>query len=127
MVSHNSRAVLCAIVLLLICGAGGSVAEEGLLTGVIKDGNGAVIPGAAVRIQHWIVDSETKRNMLALDTIVRADEHGHFEASLASGAYDVFISYFGLTPVAKKVRVLAGNKTVFDAELAFDPLTKYVY
>ncbi len=78
MVSHSRYAVLCVIVLLLISGTGHSAAGDGLLSGIIKDGNGAVIPGAAVRIQHWIVD-------------------------------------------------VAGKKTVFNAELAFDPLTKYMY
>jgi hypothetical protein len=126
-VSHRvfSRVCVLSLLLLAISVLATSGAQTGTLRGVVRDPTGAVLPGAAVLIQHWRVIA-TNRSLLAVEPIVYADSGGKFVARLAPDLYDVTVSYPAFSPIAKKVEVKLGKDTRMDCELPASPLVKSV-
>ncbi len=91
--------------------------------GIVHDAAGAVLPGAAVIVQRWEWDPSTKHARLVTQPPVYTDDHGRFSVYLPFGFYDVFVSFIGLEPVAKKVEVKPVTPTNLDCELELSPVT----
>jgi hypothetical protein len=92
------------------------------ITGRITDSDGAVIAQARVLV-HW--DPSGGRSGVTKatqDLNILADDSGVYSASVPVGFYDVFVSAPAFTPVAAKVIVKEGQRTVFNAKLYVDPL-----
>lgn len=51
---------------------------------------------------------------------VKPDVRGRFDVRLAAGLYDVFVAADGFSPVCRKIRIVAGQTTAFDARLQPD-------
>jgi hypothetical protein len=94
----------------------------GILRGVIRDVNGAVVPGARVVIQSWKSDmKDSGRVTYTIDPILVTDSRGEFSSRLERGRYDVFVSYPIFLPRAKRIQIEANKETVLDIELEDDP------
>ena len=98
---------------------------SGILTGVVTDPVGAVLPGTLIRIERWGSDA-SKHPVIENEFSVYTDAKGQFSIELVPGLYDVFVSSPTFSPVAKKVNVDAGGRTLFSPQLRFDPLIKFV-
>jgi TonB-dependent receptor len=100
--------VLCMI-LLLVAGAVGQH-SSGLLTGHAVDRQGAILPGARVRLQPGDITTAT-------------NGQGEFNLiGLAPGDYTLTISYVGFVPFTKQVKITAGQAT--NVEAAMDVAAK---
>jgi Carboxypeptidase regulatory-like domain len=97
----------------------------GTFTGVITDPNGAIIPGAFIRVQDWDSD-QTSHPKLRCDGEFQANSSGRFTIELRPGDYDVFIAYPGISPFAKKVEIKKGKVTKLNRKLSVDRLTKFI-
>lgn len=79
--------------------------EKGSLLGHAADTEGALLPGARVRVQPG-------------DVAVVTNQVGEFSViNLAPGDYKVTVSYVGFAPYAADVKVVAGKPTRVDAVL----------
>jgi hypothetical protein len=116
---------LSTIVLLASLGSG--PAPTGTLRGVVRDPSGAVIPGAAILVQHWKRATSTSRPAPSIEPYVYADPQGSFSVHLAPGGYDVFISYPAFSPSAKEVIIEPSKVTPLDCELVISPLARLIY
>lgn len=103
-----------------------NVPAKGALTGVITDSNGAIIPEATIRVQHWVFDQYMQHPREKCDGEFYTNAKGRFNVALQPGDYDVFIAYPSMSPVAKKVEIKNGKTTELNRELKIDPLTKVV-
>lgn len=89
---------------------------QATITGHITDLVGAVVPKARVLI-HCDRGSGCTTDDVSVDT----DARGNYSATVETGAYDLFVSSSGMTPVAAKVIIKAGKKTRFDTSLKVAP------
>ena|SRR6185312_752821 len=117
-------AMLCCT-LLALAAQRSDIPREGL-SGVITDPNGAILPEATIQVQHWKFASYGQHPQAACDSVTHSDQNGRFSVSLPPGSYDVFVSYPTMSPVAKKIQIAVGKYTLFNVELKFDPLTKFI-
>ena len=121
----------CAVLAMLCCTLLALAAQrsdfprEGL-SGVITDPNGAILPEATIQVQHWKFASYGQHPQAACDSVTHSDQNGRFSVSLPPGSYDVFVSYPTMSPVAKKIQIAVGKYTLFNVELKFDPLAKFI-
>jgi len=104
----------------------GSDASTGRLRGTVRDGTGAIVPGAAILIQHWQPGNNGKHWVPINEPLVYTDFQGQFSVQLPPGLYDVFISYSALSPVAKKTKVESGKDVKLNCELSFIPLVESI-
>jgi len=104
----------------------GSDPSNGTLHGTVRDGTGAIVPGAAILIQHWQIGKNGKHSVPIEEPLFYADSQGQFLVHLPPGLYDVFISYPTLSPVAQKTKVEAGKEVMLNCELSFSPLVESI-
>jgi TonB-dependent receptor len=79
--------------------------SKGTISGVVKDGQGAVLPGARIELQP------------AVHPLV-SDGQGAFTLTdVPAGAYTVTISYVGFAPYSGTLTVVAGQAARIDATL----------
>lgn len=97
---------------------------DGVLTGVVTDPDGAVVPDATIRIQHWTYDKFGQTPREKCDAEIYADRAGRFAVRLHPGGYEVFVGFPGLAAVVKSVRIRSGKTTKFNQRLRFDPSAK---
>ena len=120
--------LLCAPSLLSRQGVAAADAQSrGNLSGTVIDASGAVIPNAAIRIEHWMLDRAGQgRWLLHEDALITTNGAGGLSVSLPPGTYEVFVSYVGMVPLAKNVDIKEGNTTKLKANLRFGPHTKLI-
>jgi len=94
--------------------------SDGSLSGVVMDATGAVVVGAAVRIEHWET-GKSGHAALKEDSLVQSGQDGRYAINLKPGVYDVFISFTIFSPAAKKVKVETGKTFDFSPKLKIDP------
>jgi hypothetical protein len=86
------------------------IVETGVITGVVKDNTGAVIPNAHVTVRN---------TGTGLSTITSTDDQGIFVSPpLHPGDYSVAIEVPGFSKVVEKVRLEVGQRVAADANLA---------
>jgi hypothetical protein len=86
-------------------------AATGTLQGRISDTLGAAISGfVLVHSNQWVKIGEQ----------VSVNENGEFQIQLAPGLYDLFVSYRGFIPWAKKIKIQPGKPTVLKIKLQVD-------
>jgi hypothetical protein len=85
--------------------------QTGILTGLVADPSGAVIPGAVVHV-------ETHKRSKFAQPNTTTDATGHYTLTLPPGAYDVTIVYPGFTPFVSTAIARAGITSHLDAALA---------
>lgn len=119
--------LLAFLAIMLSASQTGAGPATGTLQGTVRDETGAVHRGAMIAVQHWdLVGRPLPRPVPIINPIVCTDSEGRFSIQLAPGLYDVFISFFGMSPFAKKVKIEAAKETTLDCELPFDPLTEWI-
>lgn len=100
------RPICFLLLALLLCSTAFSAhaqAVRGAIAGTVRDESGAVLKGAQIFIASQDINATT-------------DEQGHFFISnLASGTYDVSISYVGLATFHRSVTVMAGQVSTLKA------------
>lgn len=96
----------------------------GTLKGVVTDDTGAPLDGVLIRTEYWGVAQG--HTVLKEDKSSYNDLEGRFSFTLAPGTYDIFVSSFAFSPVAKKVKVEAGKETQYNPELSIDPMTELI-
>jgi carboxypeptidase family protein len=113
------------LVVVFLCIACLSADPQFAITGQITDSEGAVIANARVLV-HWDSSGSAVglRDNIGTkqDVIVVTDARGRYSAIIAAGFYDVFVSAPAFTPIAAKVIVKQGQKTMLNAKLYVDPL-----
>jgi hypothetical protein len=119
----SSLALFSAFLALSWAGAAG---PAGAIQGQVRDATGAILPGAAILIQHWHWGGLNGKSTAMDEPLLYADSAGRFAAQLPPGLYDVLISYPSLAPFVKRIAVKSGERTVLDCELAANPLVKSV-
>ncbi|MBV9300522.1 MAG: carboxypeptidase regulatory-like domain-containing protein [Acidobacteriaceae bacterium] len=118
------RALCCLFVLLSALVMSGDLAP-GTLTGVVRDPTGAVIPGAAVLIQHWALKDGHPRNAVN-EPLIYADSNGGFTLQLPPGVYDVFVSFPGFSPRAHEARIEPSKQASLNFELPFSRFVQWI-
>ena len=89
---------------------------QATITGQITDLVGAVVPKARVLI-HCDGSSGCRTD----DVSVYTDARGNYSALVEAGAYDLFVSSPGMTPVAVRAIIKAGKRTRFNTSLKVAP------
>jgi iron complex outermembrane receptor protein len=97
-----------ALVVSLVAGLGAGVAEAQTLTGTVRDGSGAVLPGAGV-------STSTPTTGVAASTVTASD--GRFDLKVERGTYELRVTLEGFTPYTASVTV-ADAPIVHDVVLA---------
>jgi hypothetical protein len=94
-----------------------------LLTGVVTDSDGAVIPNAYI-IVHWDSSGSYDRRIENIgvkdDRVLHADQTGAFALELPPGFYDVFVGSEGFTPTCCKIRLKHETKVTYSPKLKVD-------
>jgi hypothetical protein len=93
-------------------------AIENLLSGVVADTEGAVVPNATVLV-HW--DSAGSAVGLESNVGVKQDVTVN-SLELPPGFYDVFVSATAFSPFAQKVRIKLHAPVTLNPRLQIDPL-----
>src|SRR5690349_21990445 len=84
----------------------GLLAEpQATITGQITDPMGAVVAKARV-----LIHCDRGSGCTTDDVGVYTDARGNYSAAVEAGAYDLFVSSSGMTPVAVRVIIKAGKK-----------------
>ena len=93
----------------LACVQGLAQSSKGILTGEVKDGMGAALPGASIKLEPQVRP-------------IVSDGQGEFTiADLLPGTYTVTISYVGFAPYTATVNVAAGQAARVDAVMKIAP------
>jgi len=104
MVSRQSRAVLVAALVVLVCGIPTYArAQEGHLSGIVRDAVGAAVPGATVTV--------TSQATNATQTATSGADGG-FALDLAPGVYAVSVSLKGFGKQTQRELKLEAGKTL---------------
>lgn len=114
---------VAGVVLLLACVS--ARGQSAVLSGVVRDGMGAVAGGATVFVEHWSVDQNGKA-FCVTDGVAVADQNGAYKLSLRPGIYSVLISFPAMQPRAAEVEIEAGKSKTLDVELKVSSLWKRV-
>ncbi|MGC4081395.1 MAG: TonB-dependent receptor [Vicinamibacterales bacterium] len=110
---------VAALVALVILSAGPAFAQAGssLLTGVVKDSNGGVLPGVSVKVTNTVSGASVE---------AVTDGQGVYRAvGLANGTYRVEAQLDGFEPSSGQV-VVAGAEATLDVTLSPSRLTESV-
>ncbi|HXM23977.1 MAG TPA: carboxypeptidase-like regulatory domain-containing protein [Terriglobales bacterium] len=114
-----------ALLLVFFCLERLSADPQFAIIGQITDSEGAAIASARVLV-HWDASGSavghTDNIGVKQDLIVVTDAGGRYSANVPAGFYDVFVSAPAFTPIAAKVIVKQGQKTMLNAKLYLDPL-----
>ena len=89
------------IVLLFMMISINTIAQNGTITGSIKEADGAILTGASLIATATLFKSSTV-----------ADEAGNFSLNLPAGSYTLTASYAGKTTEVKQVNLVAGQSVV---------------
>lgn len=104
-----SLVILLVLLLFTALGRSGAQVEKGVITGLIKDNSGAVIPGARISLRNIAT---------GVITSTAADGEGLFVSPpLAPGDYDVKIEAAGFNGIQKRVRLEVAQRIRADANL----------
>ena len=109
--SRSLSRSLTVFILLTLFGGGWALAQNGRISGQVSDGQGGVIPGAAVEIVSQ--DSAIKRD-------VKSDESGNYTLPfLPAGKYQIFVRSQGFSSLASQLIFLGPNESfIFNAALS---------
>ena len=113
---------------LLIVSIALSIATPGraaILSGTVRDSEGAVIPRAHV-VVHWdSAGSNYLKDNIGTkeDKIATTDANGQYSLDLQPGFYDVFISASAFSPHCEKVRLNGKGTKRLDVKLKVSPIT----
>ena len=117
---HHHRHVFFALVLVFAAGAfapGVANAQDGTISGMVRDTTGGVLPGVVVETQDAAGTAQ----------VTVTDGTGQFTLSgLVPGTYDVTFTLFGFTVPAQVVEVSAGGTATLDVEMAVGGLVEQV-
>jgi hypothetical protein len=105
-----SRLLLALVVIVMTSPMYAQIVETGIITGVVKDNTGAVIPSAHVNIRN-------DGTGLASSTTTN-DQGIYVTPPLNPGDYSVAIEVPGFSKVVEKVRLEVGQRVAADATLA---------
>jgi hypothetical protein len=108
----RNLSLLLAALFVLVAGPTlhAQIVETGIITGVVKDNTGAVIPSAHVTVRN---------TGTGLATITSTDAQGiYVSPPLHPGDYTVEIDVPGFGKVVEKVRLEVGQRVAADATLA---------
>jgi hypothetical protein len=119
------RSVQSALIFVLLFGSFARAEEKGVLSGVVTDASGAVVPGVVIQVQGWTMNSDNHPVPGGAEQ-TRTDSRGKYRIQLSPGIYDVFVSSSVFGPVAKRVSIHDGAEIDFSPQLSLDPLTKTV-
>jgi hypothetical protein len=107
---NTSRLLLALVVILAASALQAQIVETGIITGVVKDNTGAVIPNAHVSVQNVGT---------GLTTNSTTDSQGiYVSPPLHPGNYNVVVEAPGFSKVAEHVRLEVGQRVSADAALA---------
>ena len=111
LVKRNLSLLLAALFVLVAASAlQAQIVETGVITGVVKDNTGAVIPGAHVAVRN---------TGTGLTTLTSTDAQGiYVTPPLHPGDYTVQIEVAGFSKVVESVRLEVGQRVAADANLA---------
>src|SRR3982751_4283554 len=105
------KAAIAVIVLLTLCAMVAAQSEAGRISGVVRDQNGGIIPGAAV---------VAKNDRTGEERTATSSEDGTFSVSgLKPATYTVTASSAGLSRTLTNVQVLVGQE--FKVEVVMQP------
>jgi hypothetical protein len=108
-----TRSWLLPLALAAVCAAALPAAAQtaaGAITGVVRDQDGAAVPGAAIAV----TEIRTNRQRLVLST----GDGVYTAASLAPGEYRLEVELFGFRPVRREgIRLATGEKARVDIDL----------
>ena len=109
-VKQSLRSLLAALFVILIAQAlHAQIVETGIITGVVKDNTGAVIPGAHVTVRN---------TGTGLATLTSTDVQGiYVSPPLHPGDYTIEIDVPGFRKVVERVRLEVGQRVAADATL----------
>jgi hypothetical protein len=115
----KSHRVLLQIVLLVVTFCGAAWAQNGSITGTVKDPSGAAVSGATV------VVTSPERGITRKTTSNSAGEYN--ESALSPGSYDIIVTAAGFKKYeAKGVTLDVGEKARVDAPLEVGAITTEV-
>src|SRR5580698_2348246 len=112
--------LLCAVWLSVLSSAGAfAQSDKGTIGGFIKDGSGAVVPGASVRLSNEAT-GETYQ--------ATTDAEGHYTVTnLSAGDYSLTVEVKGFKKYISTHNTLGANTTLaLDAPLTMGELTQEV-
>ena len=92
-----------------------SASDTGMLKGVVKDQEGAIVPNSYVLV-HRSGPGEAE------DVRVKAERDGSFPIGLAPGFYDIFVTTTGFAPTCKKVEVKSGQTSVYNPRIGMSKI-----
>ena len=112
--SLANRALLVALLILLLAVAASGQRSTGVVTGRVVDKQGAVLPGARVKLEPGDISGAT-------------DGQGNFNfIGLAPGDYALTISYVGFATFSQQLKVAAGQPTRLEAQMKVSSLSEEV-
>ena len=98
-----------AFACVLACTSALAQSNKGILTGGVKDGLGAALPGASITLQPQVRP-------------IVSDGQGEFTVTdMEPGTYTLTISYVGFAPYTATVKVFAGQTVRLDAVMKIAP------
>ncbi len=111
LVKRNLSLLLVALFVIVAASAlHAQIVETGIITGVVKDNTGAVIPGAHVTVRN---------SGTGLTTNTSTDAQGiYVSPPLHPGDYTVQVEVAGFSKVVESVRLEVGQRVAADATLA---------
>lgn len=111
-------AITCALVI-LCAGTAGAQMVGGGIQGIVKDAQGAVLPGAAVVVRNVATGASYEQT---------TDPAGHFQfPALPPGEYEVHLSLTGFRPVVNRgIRLTVGQVAVIDAALELGQIAEEI-
>jgi hypothetical protein len=111
LVKRNLLLLLAALFVLVAASSlHAQIVETGVITGVVKDNTGAVIPGAHVTVRNTAT---------GLTTLTSTDAQGiYVTPPLHPGDYTVQVEVAGFSKVVESVRLEVGQRVAADASLA---------
>ena len=101
----------------VMCVPGVATAQDGAISGTVRDTTGGILPGVTVEAQDAAGSAQ----------VTVTDGTGQFTFSgLVPGTYDVTFTLFGFTVPAQVVEVSAGATATLDVEMALGGLVENV-
>lgn len=86
--------------------------RKGNLSGSVTD----LAENAPIKYAFVLVHGKAE----SANIIVKLDARGRFDVRLAAGLYDVFVAADGFSPACKRLKIVVGKTTVYDAKLQPD-------
>src|ERR1051325_10772282 len=110
---HPMQVLISLLALLIVCVSVSAQSITGSVSGTVKDGSGAVVPGAAITLTH---DKTAEARTLT------SDSEGRFTfAALQPGSYSLRIERQGFQTLEQKGIILSANETLAVGDLKLQP------